>query len=83
MSDKVEAYLEKLTTTVSDKADEDILKSLESIYKKELTVNLGMDKKSKSDDFNISKGIIKALEWFSKNKPKYYTEKKRHNFNNV
>jgi hypothetical protein len=77
VTNQIRKALEKLTITVSDKADEDIVKSLESIYKKELTVNLGMDKKSKSDDFNISKGIIKALEWFSKNKPKWTLDMKQ------
>ena len=77
ITDQLRKALEKLTATVSDKEDEDIVKSLESIYKKELTVNLGMDKKSKSDDFKISKGIIKALEWFSINKPKWTLDMKR------
>ena len=71
VTNQLREALEKLTTTVSDQADENIVKSLETIYKKELTVDLGMDKKSKSDDFKISKGIIRALEWFSKNKPKW------------
>ena len=76
ITDQLRKALEKLTTTVSDQEDEDIVKSLESIYKKELTINLGMDKKSKSDDFKISKGIIKALEWFSINKPKWTLDMK-------
>ena len=76
ITDQLRKALEKLTTTVSDQEDEDIVKSLESIYKKELTINLGMDKKSKSDDFKISKGIIKALEWFSVNKPKWTLDMK-------
>ena len=83
VTNQIRKALEKLTTTVSDKADEDIVKSLESIYKKELTVNLGMDKKSKSDDFNISKGIIKALEWFSKNKPKWTLDMKQSIYNYI
>ena len=76
VTNQLREALEKLTTTVSDQADENIVKSLETIYKKELTVDLGMDKKSKSDDFKISKGIIRALEWFSKNKPKWTLEMK-------
>ena len=76
VTNQLREALEKLTTTVSDQADENIVKSLETIYKKELTVDLGMDKKSKSDDFKISKGIIRALDWFSKNKPKWTLEMK-------
>ena len=77
VTNQLKKALEKLTATVSDQGDEDIVKSLESIYKKELTVNLGMDKKSKSDDFKISKGIISALEWFSINRPKWTLEMKK------
>ena len=63
--------LKKLTTTVTDQADADIVQSLETIYKKELTVDLGMDKHSKDDEFKVSKGIIRAVRWFSENKPKW------------
>ena len=63
--------LKKLTTTVTDQADADIVQSLETIYKKELTVDLGLDKHSKDDEFKVSKGIIRAVEWFSDNKPKW------------
>jgi len=63
--------LKKLTTTVTDQADANIVQSLETIYKKELTVDLGMDKYSKDDEFKVSKGIIRAVEWFSENKPKW------------
>ena len=76
VTNQLSEALKKLTTTVSDQDDEGIVKSLEKIYKKELTANLGMDKKSKSDDFKISKGIIKALEWFSKNKPQWTLDMK-------
>ena len=63
--------LKKLTTTVTDQANANIVQSLETIYKKELTVDLGMDKYSKDDEFKVSKGIIRAVEWFSENKPKW------------
>ena len=69
--------LKKLTTTVTDQADADIVQSLETIYKKELTVDLGMDKHSKDDEFKVSKGIIRAVEWFSENKPKWSHELKK------
>ena len=68
---QLQQALKKLTTTVTDQADADIVKSLETIYKKELTVDLGLDKHSKDDEFKVSKGIIRAVEWFSENKPQW------------
>ena len=69
--------LKKLTTTVRDQSDAGIVQSLEKIYKKELTVDLGLDKYSKDDEFKVSKGIIRAVEWFSKNKPKWSHDMKQ------
>lgn len=69
LTDQIETALSKLTTNVNDLAFEEIVSALESIYKKELMVDLGLDLESKSDEFSVTKGLVYGVEWYFKHRP--------------
>lgn len=61
---QIETALSKLTTTVKELDLETIVARLETIYKKELLVDLKMETKDKHADFSVTKGLINAVEWY-------------------
>ncbi|MFH1851867.1 MAG: lysophospholipid acyltransferase family protein [Candidatus Neomarinimicrobiota bacterium] len=66
---QVETALEKLTTTLRELDLAAIVAGLESIYKRELIVDMGLKIRDKNDDFAVTKGLIKAVEWFYEHQP--------------
>lgn len=66
---EIRVSLEKLTTYLPEIDLEETVSNLEAIYKKELMMDLGMKAKSMKDDFLVTKGIIKAVEWFYERHP--------------
>lgn len=64
VTNQIEAALSKLTITLKDLETQEIVESLETIYKQELAVDLGLEIKNKADDFSVTKGLINAVEWY-------------------
>ncbi len=69
VTQQIETALQKLTTTLKELDIEAIVIGLETIYKKELIVDQGMKIRDKNDDFAVTKGLIKAVEWFFEHQP--------------
>ncbi|MCH7763298.1 MAG: 1-acyl-sn-glycerol-3-phosphate acyltransferase [Candidatus Marinimicrobia bacterium] len=67
---QIETALSKLTINLKDLEMEEIVEALETIYKQELAIDLGMEIENKSDDFSVTKGLINAVEWHYENQPK-------------
>ena len=65
----IELALRNLTTNVNIIESEEVVSALESIYKKELMLELGLDAKNTSDEFAATKGLVDGVEWYFKNKP--------------
>lgn len=61
---QIETALSKLTTTVKQQDVEKIVEQLETIYKKELLLDLKMKTRDKHADFAVTKGLINAVEWY-------------------
>jgi hypothetical protein len=74
VTDAVRVALKKLTTTLERTEVNDAVEALETIYRKELMVNLGMQLRSKHDEFAVTKGIIDAVHWFYENLPQRFRE---------
>ena len=74
---QIETALSKLTTYINVLESEEIVNALELIYKKELMQDLGLDTKNKSDEFSATKGLVRGVEWYFKNKPAKVEEFKR------
>lgn len=64
VTNQIEAALSKLTITLKDLETQEIVEALETIYKQELAVDLGLEIKNKADDFSVTKGLINAVEWY-------------------
>lgn len=69
LTERIRINLEKLTTHIQKDELEETVSNLEKIYKRELMVDLGMKLKSMKDDFLVTKGIVKAVEWFQNHQP--------------
>lgn len=69
LTDEIKTSLEKVTTHLEESSLSETVSNLEAIYKKELMVDLGMEQNSMKDDFLVTKGIIKAVEWFHEHQP--------------
>lgn len=69
LTSQIETALSKLTINLKDLAVAEIVSALETIYKKELMLDLGMDMENKSDEFSATKGLVYAVEWYFENRP--------------
>ncbi|MDP7095648.1 MAG: lysophospholipid acyltransferase family protein [Candidatus Marinimicrobia bacterium] len=69
VTNQIETALSKLTINLQDLEMQEIVEALETIYKQELAVDLGMEIKDKAEDFSITKGLINAVEWYFENDP--------------
>ena len=69
ITSKIEIALRNLTTNVNIIESEEVVSALESIYKKELMLKLGLDAKNTSDEFTATKGLVNGVEWYFQNKP--------------
>ncbi len=69
VTQRIETALQKLTTTLQELDLEGIIEGLETIYKRELIVDVGLEIRDKNDDFAVTKGLIKAVEWFYEHQP--------------
>ena len=66
---KIELALRNLTTNVNIIESEEVVSALESIYKKELMLELGLDVKNTSDEFAATKGWLMELSGILKTNP--------------
>ncbi len=66
---QIETALSKLTINLKDLETQEIVEALETIYKQELAVDLGLEIKDKADDFSVTKGLINAVEWYFEHDP--------------
>lgn len=64
VTSQIETALSKLTVNLKDLETQHIVEALETIYKQELAVDLGMEINDKKDDFSVTKGLITAVEWY-------------------
>ena len=69
MTEEIRSRLEKVTTHVGEESLTRVISNLETVYKKELMTDLGMEEMSLKDDFLVTKGIINAVEWFHEHQP--------------
>ena len=69
VTEQIETALSKLTINLEDLEMQEIVEALETIYKQELAVDLGLEIKDKTDDFSVTKGLINAVEWYYENEP--------------
>ncbi|MFQ6616283.1 MAG: lysophospholipid acyltransferase family protein [Fidelibacterota bacterium] len=69
LTGEVRSGLEKVLAVVDEGDPEAVIDSLETIYKQELMMDLGLDTQSKTDDFMVTKGIIAAVRWFFRRDP--------------
>ncbi len=69
VTSQIETALSKLTVYLKDLEMQDIVEALETIYKQELAVDLGLEIKNKSHDFSVTKGLVNAVEWYFENQP--------------
>ena len=69
VTNNIELALKDLTTNVNIIESEQVVSALESIYKKELMLKLGLDAKNTSDEFTATKGLVNGVEWYFQNKP--------------
>ena len=65
----IELALRNLTTNVNIIESEEVVSALESIYKKELMLELGLDAKNTSDEFAAPKGWLMELSGIFKTNP--------------
>ena len=61
VTSKIELALRNLTTNVNIIESEEVVSALESIYKKELMLELGLDAKNTSDEFAATKGLVNGV----------------------
>ncbi len=71
LTEEIRSSLEHLTTTVGEVEFGSVVAALETVYKKELMIDLGMNKKSDKDEFFTTKGIINAVQWLYQHRPKW------------
>lgn len=71
LTDLIGSSLTHLTTTIDEDEIGSIVSALETVYKSELMVDLGMNKRSEKDDFLVTKGIIDAVKWSYQNRPQW------------
>lgn len=69
VTSQIETALSKLTVYLKDLEMQNIVEALETIYKQELAVDLGLEIENKSHDFSVSKGLVNAVEWYFENQP--------------
>ncbi len=69
VTNQIETALSKLTINLKDLETQEIVEALETIYKQELAVDLGLEIKDKADDFSVTKGLINAVEWYFEHDP--------------
>lgn len=69
ITDQIETALYKLTINLHDLEMKEIVEALETIYKQELALDLGLEIEKNADDFSVTKGLINAVEWYNENKP--------------
>ncbi len=69
VTSQIEKALAKLTINLKDLETQHIVEALETIYKQELAVDLGLEINDKKDDFSVTKGLINAVEWYHDNHP--------------
>jgi 1-acyl-sn-glycerol-3-phosphate acyltransferase len=74
VTEQIETALSKLTINLKDLEMQEIVEALETIYKQELAIDLGLETEKKADDFSVTKGLINAVEWYYENKPKQVEE---------
>lgn len=67
VTEQIETALSKLTINLQDLEMQEIVEALETIYKQELAVDLGLEIENKADDFSVTKGLINAVEWYYEN----------------
>lgn len=69
LTEEIRLGLEKVVAVVEDRTLDSVIDSLETIYKQELMVDLGLNRRSKTDDFLVTKGMIAAVRWFFRRDP--------------
>ena len=70
VTEQLEVALSKLTIDLKDLEMKEIVSALETIYKQELAVDLGLEIQDKSDDFSVTKGLTNAVKWYFEHSPK-------------
>jgi|TARA_B100001964_G_C14205534_1_gene587921 1-acyl-sn-glycerol-3-phosphate acyltransferase len=71
LTEEIRSSMEHLITSVGEDEFGSVVAALETVYKKELMIDLGMDTKSEKDDFFITKGIIDAVQWLHNYHPRW------------
>ncbi|MCH8069027.1 MAG: 1-acyl-sn-glycerol-3-phosphate acyltransferase, partial [Candidatus Marinimicrobia bacterium] len=69
VTEKIKHQLEKVTTTLPESELSDLVDFVNTIYKKDLMVEMGLETKSVEDEFFVTKGIIDAVEWYKQHHP--------------
>lgn len=69
VTEKIKHQLEKVTTTLPESELSDLVDFVNTIYKKDLMVEMGLETKSVEDEFFVTKGIIDAVEWYKHHHP--------------
>ncbi len=64
--------LEKLTTTVEQAETAQVLSNLKKIYKQELAVDMGVHDQLDQHDFEMTRGMADAINWYYKHYPDAY-----------
>ncbi|MFQ6674613.1 MAG: lysophospholipid acyltransferase family protein, partial [Fidelibacterota bacterium] len=69
LTETIRSGLEKVVALVGEDSLENLVSSLQTIYKQELMTDLGLDERSQTDDFFVTKALIDAARWFTKHDP--------------
>ena len=70
LTEHIRERLEKHTITVENETLDQLVGNIETVYKSELSDELGLSLKQKQDDFLLTRGIVEAVHYFYSMNPR-------------
>lgn len=69
LTDHIRQRLEEHTISIENASHAELVEQIESLYKSKLSDDIGLSIEEKADDFRLTKGILEAVEYFSRKDP--------------